>query len=132
VTLHLRKSLPGADVFPMDQSSPGFAFRRGRAPLEIPVDLELSGESFVARSVNIGLGGLFVATDRRFHIGDRFNLRFTLPDQAQPIGVAAEVQWLYGHQGRALGVGLRFVGLLPAAAEAIREFLRSFDNDLPA
>jgi len=116
----------------MDQSSPGFAFRRGRAPLEIPVDLELSGESFVATSVNIGLGGLFVATDRRFHIGDRVNLRFTLPGQAQPIGVAAEVQWLYGHQGRALGVGLRFVGPLPAVVAAIQEFLRRFENDLPA
>ena len=42
----------------MDQSSTGFAFRRGRAPVEISVDLELFGESFVATSVNIGIGGL--------------------------------------------------------------------------
>jgi uncharacterized protein (TIGR02266 family) len=114
----------------MDQSSPGFEFRRGRAPVEIPVDIDLLGESFVATSVNIGLGGLFVTTDRRFHIGDRFNLRFTLPGEAQPIGVAAEVQWLYGHQGRALGVGVRFIGLSTVAAVAIQEFLRQFDDDL--
>ncbi len=91
--------------------------------------MELLGESFVATSVNIGLGGLFVATDRRFRIGARFNLRFTLPSQTQPIGVAAEVQWLYGHQGRALGVGLRFVSLPTVAAVAIQDFLREFDDD---
>ena len=48
----------------MDRSSPGFAFMKGRAPVGIPVDLERLGESFAATSVNIGLGGLFVATDR--------------------------------------------------------------------
>jgi uncharacterized protein (TIGR02266 family) len=116
----------------MDQSSPGFAFRRGRAPVEIPVDLERLGESFVAQSVNIGLGGLFVATDRRFRIGDRFNLRFTLPGRAEPIAVAADVQWLYGHQGRALGMGLRFANLPPPAAVLVQEFLRQFDDDLTA
>jgi uncharacterized protein (TIGR02266 family) len=107
-----------------DSSSPGFAFRGGRAPVEIRVDLELRGDSFVAVSVNIGLGGLFVATDRKLELGDRLGLRFTLPGQAQPIAVAGQVQWLYGHQGRALGVGLQFVGLPALAADAIQEFLR--------
>jgi uncharacterized protein (TIGR02266 family) len=114
----------------MDRSSPGFAFRKGRAPVEIPVDLERLGESFAAASVNIGLGGLFVATDRKFRIGDSLTLRFTLPGQAQLIAVAAEVQWLYGHQGRALGMGLRFVGLPTVAATAIEAFLRKYADDL--
>jgi len=100
--------------------------------VEIPVELELSGESLVATSVNIGLGGLFVATDRRFRMAERLNLRFTLPGQAQPIAVAADVQWLYGHQGRALGVGLRFVDLQAAAATVIQDFLRQLDVDVTA
>jgi uncharacterized protein (TIGR02266 family) len=112
----------------VDRSSPGFAFRQGRAPVEVPVDLELSGQSFVATSVNVALGGLFVATDRKFHIGDRFNLRFTLPGQAQPIAATGEVQWLYGHQGQALGMGLRFVDLPGAAATAIQAFLGTFTS----
>jgi uncharacterized protein (TIGR02266 family) len=111
----------------MDRGSPGFAFRKGRAPVEVPVDLELSGQSFVATSANVGVGGLFVATDRRFHIGDQVNLRFTLPGQAQPIAVTGEVQWLYGHQGRAMGMGLRFIDLPVAAATAIEEYLRQAD-----
>ena len=48
----------------MDRSLPGFTLRRGRVPLEVPVDVEFFCESFPASSVNIGLGGLFVATDR--------------------------------------------------------------------
>jgi uncharacterized protein (TIGR02266 family) len=116
----------------MDRSSPGFVFRRGRAPVEVAVEVDLRGESLVARSVNIGLGGLFVATERRFRIGEHLTLRFTLPGGAQPISVAAEVQWLYGHQGRMLGAGLRFVDLAAAAALAIQEFLRKCDDDLTA
>ena len=109
-------------------SSPGFASRRGRLPLEIPVDLEFFGESFLATSVNIGLGGLFVATERRFEIGSRCHLRFTLPGQAQQLALTAEVQWLYGHQGRALGMGLRFVDVPPAATAALQAFLRQRDD----
>jgi len=112
----------------MDRSSPGFALRRGRVPLEVPVDVEFFGESFPASSVNIGLGGLFVATERRFEIGSRCNLRFALPGQAEAIALGAEVQWLYGHQGRALGMGLRFVDLPTVAAVAIQAFLRQFDE----
>lgn len=99
-------------------------------PLEIPVDVEFFGEAFVATSVNIGVGGLFVATERRFEIGSCGNLRFTLPDQAQAIAVTAEVQWLYGHQGRALGMGLRFVDPPTVAAIAIQAFLDQFDGGL--
>ena len=115
----------------MDRSSPGFAFRKGRVPLEIRVDLERLGEPFGATSVNIGIGGLFVATDRKLRIGDSLTLRFTLPGQALLIAVAAEVQWLYGHQGRALGMGLRFVGLPAVAEVAIQEFLRGYDGVAP-
>jgi uncharacterized protein (TIGR02266 family) len=113
-----------------DRRTHGFALRRGRAALEIPIDFETIGDSFVATAVNIGLGGLFVASDRRFQIGDRFDLTFTLPDQPLQIAVGAEVRWLQKEEGRALGMGLRFVHLSIAGAAAIQEFLREFDEDL--
>jgi uncharacterized protein (TIGR02266 family) len=113
-----------------DQTSYGFAFRRGRAAVEIPIDFETYGDSFVATAINIGLGGLFVASDRRFETGDQFKLRFTLPDQPVAITVGAEVRWLHRDQGRVLGMGLRFVRLPIAGAVAIQEFLRNSDDDL--
>jgi uncharacterized protein (TIGR02266 family) len=113
-----------------DQTSYGFAFRRGRAQVEVPIDFETYGDAFLATSINIGLGGLFVASERRFAIGDRFDLRFTLPDQPLPIAVGAEVRWLHQDQGRVLGMGLRFVRLPIPAATAIQEFLRRSDEDL--
>ena len=112
-----------------DQSSHGFAFRRGRAPVEIPIELETHGDSFVAPSMNIGLGGLFVASGRRFEIGDRFSLRFALPDQPRAIAVAGEVRWLCQRQGQIVGMGLKFVRLSVMAAATIQEFLRRFDDD---
>jgi uncharacterized protein (TIGR02266 family) len=110
----------------------GFAFRSGRAPAEIPIDFQRYGESFVATSINIGLGGLFVTTDRRFEVGERVNLRFSFRDQALSIAAEAEVRWIHQDQGEAVGVGLRFVRLPAAAVAAIREFLRSIDDDLTA
>lgn len=98
--------------------------------MEIPIDVEASEGAFVARSLNIGLGGLFVTSERRFEVGDRFNLRFTLPDQRLAIAVGAEVRWLHQEQGRTPGLGLRFVRLPIVAAAAIQEFLRGFDDDL--
>jgi uncharacterized protein (TIGR02266 family) len=111
-------------------SSHAFAGRRGRAAAEIPIGFETGGDSFVATSSNIGVGGLFVVTDRRFEIGDRFHLCFTLPDQPLAIAVAAEVRWLRQDQGRALGMGLRFVKIPIMAAAAIEEFLRASEEDL--
>jgi uncharacterized protein (TIGR02266 family) len=113
-----------------DRRAHGFALRRGRATLEIPIDFETSGQSFLATAVNIGLGGQFVASDRRFEIGDRFNLTFTLPDQPLPIVVGAEVRWMREDEGQAIGMGLRFVHVPIAGAAAIQEFLRRFDEDL--
>jgi uncharacterized protein (TIGR02266 family) len=113
-----------------DRTSHGFAFRRGRAPVEIPIDVQASRDSFVATSSNIGLGGLFVTSERPFEIGDQFNLRFTLPDQPLAIAVGAEVRWLHQEPGRTSGIGLRFVRLPVLAAAAIQEFLRGFDDDL--
>lgn len=112
------------------RSSRGFAYRSGRAEVEIAIDCEMRGESFVATSMNIGLGGLFVVTDRRLEVGDRINLRFQLPDQPRPIAVTAEVKWLRRDQGRTLGVGLRFIGVTILAAAAIQELLCKREDDL--
>jgi uncharacterized protein (TIGR02266 family) len=111
------------------RSSPGFASRSGRAHLEIAIDCEMRGESFVATSMNIGIGGLFVATNRRFELGERINLRFRLPGQSHAIAVTGEVKWLRQVEGRTLGIGLRFMGLTILAAAAIQEFLCKMSDD---
>jgi uncharacterized protein (TIGR02266 family) len=95
----------------------------------MPVQVGAGDESFVATSRNIGLGGLCLAVDRTLRIGDRLVVKFTLPDQGLPCSLTAEVRWVRP-EGRASGVGLRFVNPPIAAAAAIHEFLREADPDL--
>lgn len=93
----------------------------------MPVGLRSAAESFTAVTQNIGLGGMFVATDRRLTVGDRCTVEFTLPDHLQPVSVAAEVRWIRESDDRPMGAGLRFVNLPIGAMVALHELLRKFD-----
>ena len=107
-----------------------FAWRSGRADVEMRVDLKTAGDSFPGTLKSIGVGGLFVATDGSFHVGERLAVRFTLSELDHSISVSAEVRWIREGQGRASGMGLRFVRLPLVSAVAIQEFLRKLDEDL--
>ncbi len=115
-----------------------FAWRSGRAEIELSVDLEAGGASFAGRSKNIGIGGLFVVTDRSLQVGDRVTVQFSLPDPAQSVSVGAEVRWIReappgsadDASPVASGVGLRFLKLPIVSAIYIQEFLRRQDDDL--
>jgi uncharacterized protein (TIGR02266 family) len=103
-----------------------FAVRPGRAVVELRVDLKTGDESFVATSKNVGVGGLFVATDRQLPVGERLTLELALPGFVRPIAVGAEVRWVHQTaEGRAAGLGLRFVSPPFGLTVAIHELLRS-------
>jgi len=111
-----------------------FAYRPGRADIEMRVDLRTDDDSFVGVSGNIGTGGVFVTTDRACQVGQRVALKFALPELARPIAVAAEVRWTreersLNSEGRISGMGLRFVDLPVGAFILIQELLRSQDED---
>jgi uncharacterized protein (TIGR02266 family) len=113
-----------------DVTTREFAYRPGRADIAMPVDLKIDDDSFVAMSTNLGVGGLFVTTNRPCQVGDRLALRFALPDRDRPISVAAEVRWTRqerspNSEGHASGMGLRFVDLPVGAFISIQELLRS-------
>lgn len=105
-----------------------FASRPGRASIEMPVGVRCAVESFSGVSQNIGLGGMFVATDRRLSVGQRCTVEFTLPDHIRPVSVDAEVRWVREADDRPLGAGLRFVNLPIGAMVALHELLRKFDR----
>ncbi len=68
-----------------------FAARPARAPIEVRVDLKTGNETFAATTRNLGVGGLFVATDRQLRVGERVTVELSLPDHVRPIPVAAEL-----------------------------------------
>jgi uncharacterized protein (TIGR02266 family) len=101
-----------------------FSLRPGRAPIEMNVEVKAGAECFSAKSKNIGVGGLFVATDRRFHVGQPLIVELALPRHVRPIAVGAEVRWIREVDGRPSGTGLRFVNPSFGVTVAIHELLR--------
>jgi uncharacterized protein (TIGR02266 family) len=86
-----------------------FAPRPARAPIEMRVDLKTGNQTFPATSKNLGVGGLFVATDRPFRFGDQVIAELSLPGHVRPIAVGAEVRWIQMEADRPYGLGLRFL-----------------------
>jgi uncharacterized protein (TIGR02266 family) len=107
-----------------------FAFRSGRTDVETPVQAKTETESFVGTSKNIGVGGLFIATERPFQIGERMAIEFSLPEIDRTVSVSAEVRWIREPARGAAGIGLRFIRLPIASAIAIQEYVRRRDDDL--
>lgn len=103
-----------------------FTSRPGRVPVELQVAIKSPRDSFVGTSKNVGIGGLFVATDRPLSIGDRLNVEFRLPDHIQPTSVDAEVRWIQKVGGQLSGAGVRFMRPSISATVALHEFLRRF------
>lgn len=59
-------------------------------------------------------GGLFIATDKAYRIGDEVFILFSLMDQAEKLPIAGRVVWITpkGAQGnRTAGIGVQFSDL---------------------
>ena len=97
-----------------------------RIPLQTQVDLSSDSNLFTGFSTNVSEGGLFVATVNVLPVGTPVDLSFSLPEGTR-IAVQGEVRWTRELDDRAPdvfpGVGVRFVGLAPEAAEALHRFV---------
>ena len=102
--------------------------RAGRVDVELPVAIELSGETFGGIARNIGIGGMFVAADRVSRIGDELLLTFSIPGQTKSVSVRGEVRWVrasfVSERGDVLGMGLRFVEVSIDLQFALAGFFR--------
>jgi uncharacterized protein (TIGR02266 family) len=105
-----------------------FASRFGRAAVDIPVTVIADRDSFPARSANIGMGGLFVTTERPFPVGALLTLELTLPQRAQSLSLVGEVRWILEKEGRAAGMGMRFVDPPVAATVSIYALLQELQT----
>jgi uncharacterized protein (TIGR02266 family) len=99
--------------------------RAGRSDLEMDVEMKAAEELHAVTTKNIGLGGVFLATQRLRPIGERVALRFTLPGANDPIAVVSEVRWVRppGSPERPAGMGLRFVNLAFEDSVTLQRFL---------
>ena len=103
-----------------------------RYAVAVAVTFESEHNFYTGLTSDISGGGLFVATPQALPIGERIQLRFTIPTSRDAIEVISEVRWvrmesMSGGGGEA-GMGLQFLQLAPEAKEAIKVFLKQRDS----
>lgn len=80
-------------------------------------------------------GGLFIATNKKFRLGDDVFLLLTLMDEPEKVPVTGKVVWVTpkGAQGnRATGIGVQFDGKSEMAKDKIETFLAgAMSSDRP-
>lgn len=81
-------------------------------------------------SVNLSVGGIFLATDRSLPVDTQLTLEFLLPGGEKSLQAKGQVSWLNPADAAMdpklpAGFGIRFVGLDRAQERRIRDFLQS-------
>jgi uncharacterized protein (TIGR02266 family) len=103
-----------------------------RYAVAVSVTFESEHNFYTGLTSDLSGGGLFVATHLIRPVGERIQLRLTLPTYREPIDAVTEVRWVRemsmpGGGGEA-GMGLKFLQLAPQAKEAIKAFLKQRDS----
>jgi uncharacterized protein (TIGR02266 family) len=105
--------------------------RRGRAGVEVPLDLDDGGaEVAAAFTTNLSADGAFVATRRALWVGELVTLRFAFPGYRVPVVVRAEVRWVrpVGVGPRHPGAGVRFINPSLGASASIDALMQTRAN----
>jgi Tfp pilus assembly protein PilZ len=77
-----------------------------RYDVVLDVEMTVGEQRHLHKTRNISLGGIFVETDLHLALGARVQLRFSIPNQKEPIEVGGIVRW--SDPG---GLGVQFDGL---------------------
>jgi DNA-binding response OmpR family regulator len=94
--------------------------RSYRCPLQISVQVSSNSHpDFVATSVNISEGGMAVTSPVQLQVGERVNLKFTLPEKDIPARISGEICWT-DETGR---LGLEFVQVPAPMTEHLQSWL---------
>lgn len=86
------------------------------------VEESSEGGLYFQRAANLSEGGIFLERTIPHPVGTRVTLEFTLPGDAEPIRVHAEIVNAATVESEP-GMGLRFVDVPPALAERIRGYV---------
>lgn len=109
--------LPGADA----SADPTERRADPRIPVETDVTIGGQGRVQTGVSIDVSMGGLFVAAYAPLAVGTRVSLRFRLPT-GSVVG-AGTVQWVReARPGRIAGMGIAFCDMSDEDRETLRRF----------
>lgn len=111
-----------------NQATPqdGRVFDRKDFAAEIELSQESEHNFYTGFTENISSGGLFIATRDLKPIGTVMEISFSLPGASAKITTRCEVRWQrleQSHVDSMPGIGVRFLDIDPAAAQAINDFI---------
>jgi len=95
--------------------------KHARLSIAVAVDFNSHHNFYSSRTRDISAGGLFVETDAALPIGTLLGV--DLKFLKKHLRVECEVMWALTEGDKAVGVGLRFVELRPAARKGIEAFM---------
>ena len=103
---------------------PALRRRFRRIQVGVRVDFGTAHNFYSAETANVGVGGLFVATDNVLTLGRQVDLTVRLPDD-KVVEVVGRVAWCRETDGTEgpRGFGIEFLDLAPDASAAIAAFL---------
>jgi CheY-like chemotaxis protein len=91
-----------------------------RCPLQIPIRVSsATRQEFVATSVNISEGGMALASPVPLQVGEKINLKLTLPGTESAAKISSEICWA-DDTGR---VGLEFLQIPARVVEQLQAWL---------
>ena len=112
--------------------SRNYARASERTTLQVKVDFELNDMTYIGVTRNISAGGVFIATADLPRVGDRVDLKFSLPGNSRQLAVQTEVRWIRGptpvlNEDAPPGMGLLFVNPSAGDVAALEQFLARRD-----
>lgn len=97
--------------------------RRRKERFEVCLDVVLEGGTGSARIADLSEGGCYIDTLHETHLGERLRLSIKLPT-----GEWLDLEGEVAHVMPPLGLGIRFINLVPAARKKIAWVVRNLSN----
>jgi uncharacterized protein (TIGR02266 family) len=87
----------------------------------IAVDYTSQDRTFSDYVLDISASGVFIETGQSLTVGQPLSIRFSFPDEDDPLIVGGEVVW-----SSPKGIGVKFYGLDPSQQTRIKKFILQF------
>ena len=101
-----------------------------RISVNILVDYKTKGTYLFDFCQDLGVGGVFIATEKPNAVGEEFELSFTIPDSRQTLTVMGKVTWvqpkLAGKPTVYPGMGVQFLNFSGEKRKILEDFVKRY------
>jgi len=119
---------------PIEQSKENDERRTSpRVTTKIEIKFGDTGALIKSYMLNVSNGGIYIKTDKPFSLDTLILLKFSLPDDPDPIEIEGKVVWSNPRGGKGYfpkGMGIKFLKIKPADSEKIKKFVEQYKSQI--